>query len=419
MTAARTYTRFLLVFALIGGVGIAASLYTLVHQRLVLPFANTYTVSAQFTAANGIVSGLGQPVNVVGVNVGQVTGVTLQNGQAVVAMQINRSQVPRLYANASAVLAPITPLEDMQINLNPGTPAAGALPSNAIIRIGQTTSPVPLSDLLSTLDGDTRDFLTSLISSIGQGTSGRGTDLRRILDTLGPTTGDVAQISRALATRRTQLAGLVHNLAIITRASSQDRQLAAVVAAGDQTLHAVAVQQAPLRQAIAQLPATLAVTRSTLVDLEPFARQLAPTLHALTPAVKRLPATLAELRPFAAQATVALKDQIRPFVTSAQPLVRDLLPAVTSLYSSTPGLSQSFQVLEYLVNEFAYNPDPTGNDRGGLFWLDWFVHNWDTITGFGDANGGIGRATILANCYGLQGITALQSLLGVAGLCPK
>jgi ABC-type transporter Mla subunit MlaD len=243
-------------------------------------------------------------------------------------------------------------------------------------------------------------------------------DIRRILDTLGPTTGAVAQISRALAARRGALAGLVHNLAIVTRAASRDRQLASVVAAGNQTLRAVAVQEAPLRQALVQLPPTLAVTRSTLVALEPFAKQLGPTLTSLAPAVKRLPAALRELEPFASEGTTALRNNIRPFVTAAQPLVRALLPAVGSLNATTPQLSRSFQVLEYLVNELAYNPDPSGNDRGFLFWLDWFAHNWDSATSFADANGGIGRAEVLANCYGLQGITQLQQLLGVVGLCP-
>jgi phospholipid/cholesterol/gamma-HCH transport system substrate-binding protein len=418
MSKRRTYARFLTVFILIGGVGIAASVYTLVHQRLALPFSDTYTLRARFSAADGVVSGLGQPVNVVGVKVGQVTGASLQDGQALVTMQIDRHLLPSLYANARAVLEPITPLEDMQINLDPGTPATGPLPSSTTITVGQTGSPVQLSDLLSTLDTDTRDFLTSLIGSIGQGTSGRGVDIRRILDTLGPTTGAVAQISRALAARRGALAGLVHNLAIVTRAASRDRQLASVVAAGNQTLRAVAVQEAPLRQALVQLPPTLAVTRSTLVALEPFAKQLGPTLTSLAPAVKRLPAALRELEPFASEGTTALRNNIRPFVTAAQPLVRALLPAVGSLNATTPQLSRSFQVLEYLVNELAYNPDPSGNDRGFLFWLDWFAHNWDSATSFADANGGIGRAEVLANCYGLQGITQLQQLLGVVGLCP-
>jgi phospholipid/cholesterol/gamma-HCH transport system substrate-binding protein len=414
----RTYGKFVAVFVAIGGLGIAASIYTVVHQRLSLPFTNTYTIRASFNAADGVVSGLGQPVNVVGVKVGEVTDASLSNGQALVTMQIDRNELPHVWANASAVLQPITPLEDMQIDLRPGTRSAGPIGPNATLAIGNTTSPVQLSDLLSTLDTDTRTFLTSLISSIGQGTQGRGSDIRRILTTLGPTAGDVAQISSALAARRTELSSLVHNLAVVTHAASQDRQLASVVAAGDQTLHTVAAEQAPLRQTIAELPPTLAVTRSTLVDLEPFAQQLSPTLTALAPAVKRLPSTLHALEPFAAEATRALQTEIRPLVTAAQPLVAKLEPTVKSLYATTPYLSQSFQALEYLFNEIAYNPNQ-GENQGFLFWASWFVHNLNSWVSSGDANGGIGRAAVLATCYGLQDVPFLQQLTGTVGLCPN
>jgi phospholipid/cholesterol/gamma-HCH transport system substrate-binding protein len=419
MTAKRrTYVKFVAVFIAIGGLGIAASIYTVVHQRLSLPWSNTYTIKARFSAADGVVSGLGQPVNVVGVKVGEVTGASLNDGQAVVTIQIDRDQLPHVYANASAVLQPITPLEDMQINLSPGTPSAGPLGSGATVAVSDTTSPVQLSDLLSTLDTDTRTFLTSLISSIGQGTQGRGVDIRRIFNTLGPTTGDVARISQALAARRTELASLVHNLADVTHAASQDRQLASVVSAGDQTLNAVAAEQGPLQQTLAQLPPTLAVTRSTLIHLQPFAEQLAPTLNALAPAVKRLPATLHALEPFAAEGTRALKTEIRPLVTAAQPLVTKVEPTVKSLYAATPYLSQSFQVLEYLVNEIAYNPNE-GENQGFLFWAGWFMHNVNSWVSSGDANGGIGRAAVLATCYGLQDVPVLQQLTNTVGICPN
>lgn len=418
MTKRRIYGPFLVMIILLGGAGIAASMYTLLHERLSPPFTDTYRVRAEFTAADGIVSGLGQPVDVVGVKVGQITGATLQNGHAVVTMQLDRGVLPQVYANATASLEPVTPLDDMELNLNPGGPPAPGLAPGATIPVGQTAAPAQLSDLLSTLDGDTRAFLTSLITSLGEGTLGRGADIRRILNTLGPTTHEVAKISQALAGRRTALADLVHNVAIVTRSASRDHVLNKVVVAGDETLHAVAAQQASLQQAIAQLPPTLAVTRATLTDLQPFAQKLTPTLDALSPAVRQLPATLRQLTPFARETTSALKNDIRPLVRAAQPLVRPLQPAVANLTAETPSLSGSFQALEYFFNELAYNPNQ-GDNQGFLFWLDWAAHNLDSAFGFGDANGGLGRAAILANCYGLASLPALQKSLGLVGACPQ
>jgi phospholipid/cholesterol/gamma-HCH transport system substrate-binding protein len=414
---ARVYVRFLVVLVVLGGVGLAATLYLLVRERATLPFEDVYTLKAEFSSTNGVVGGLGQPVNVVGVKVGQVIGAKLVDGRALVTLQIQRHQLPHVYANASAELEPITPLHDMQVNLDPGRSPAATLPPGATLEVRQTNTPVPLSDLLSTLDRDTRAFLSSLIASVAQGTNGRAADLRRVLAAMGPTVADAGTLSHALARRRAALAEFVHNLARVTRAAARDHQLAAVVQSGDRTLAALAAQDAPLREAIAKLPPTLSVARSTLVDLRPFALKLRPTLTALMPAVRRVPAMLSSLGPLADEGKVALAHEIRPLVREAQPVVRDLGPTVTALTSATPHLSRGFEVLAYLVNELAYNPG--GKNQGFLFWGTWALHNFNSVISLSDAHGGIGRAEALLNCYGAQAIKPFQQAFGVLGLCQK
>ncbi|HYF26045.1 MAG TPA: MCE family protein, partial [Baekduia sp.] len=123
----RIQLRFLAVLAVLGTTGLAATAYLLVQQRAPNPFDDVYEVRAEFTSADAIAGGLGQPVNVVGVEVGQVTGVDLVDGRARVTMEIDRGKVPRVHADATAVLEPITPLKDMQIALDPGGPPAPAL----------------------------------------------------------------------------------------------------------------------------------------------------------------------------------------------------------------------------------------------------------------------------------------------------
>jgi phospholipid/cholesterol/gamma-HCH transport system substrate-binding protein len=413
-----TYARFLTMFAVLGTLGCAGFVYVLIHQRFTLPvFGQVYTINARFSAADGVVSGIGQPVDVVGVTVGEVSGVKLEDGAALVTMQLQRHQLPHVYADATAALVPVTPLGDMRIDLNPGSAPAPALAAGSTIGLAQTSTPVPLSDLLSTLDADTRNYLSALLASLAQGTNDRGPDMRRMLLALGPTTQQVAEITRALAQRRTALAQFVHNLAAVTRAASQDGQLASVVSAGDQTLHVLAQQDQPLRQAIAKLPATLDVTQSTLAKLTPFADKLGPTLTALLPAVRRLPATLRVLGPFADTGARVLQGDVRPLVSAAQPLVREAAPAVADLNAATLPLTGSAQTLNYLLNELAYVPG--GADQGFLFWLDWVAHNLDSTLSTGDANGAIMRGTVLANCGALGGIASLQPALNAVGLCPK
>lgn len=53
----------------------------------------------------------------------------------------------------------------MELDLDPGDPAAPVLPENGRIPVERNASPVPLSDLLSRLDGDTRGFMTTLLDA--------------------------------------------------------------------------------------------------------------------------------------------------------------------------------------------------------------------------------------------------------------
>ena len=407
------------ILILIAAAGVIAAGYVLLHERLAPPLASTYAVRVDLTAADGVVPGLGQPVEVAGVGVGSITAANVSNGSALVTMQIQRSQLAHVYTNASTTLAPITPLDDMQLLLDPGGPPARALPDNGTIPVGQTTSPVPLSDLTSSLDTDTRSWLSSLITSLGQGTSGQASNLRSALLALAPATEQLHAITSELAARRASLARLVHNLAIVTHAASRDRQLSSVVFAGDETLRAVVAQDGPLGRSLLLLPGTLADARSTLSNAAAFSNVLTPTVAKLLPAVRRLPGTLTVLKPFAGQLASTLRTDVRPLIVKAEPTVQLLGPAVTGLVPIVPHITSVFQVLQYAGNELAYNPG--GDDPGFLYWLDWWSSNGLSVFSSADAHGMLGRASVYVNCQQLDALGALEPVfslaMGVGGLC--
>jgi phospholipid/cholesterol/gamma-HCH transport system substrate-binding protein len=420
----RRIFRFLFVITALAALGVASTVYVLLHERLPVPFSGTYRLKVELTSANGVQPGLGQPVNVAGVQVGTIVSEAPDlAGNALLTIEIQRSQLPRVYANASAALDPITPLGDMQLDLAPGRPPVPSLPPGATIGASHTSVPVPLSDLLSSLDSDTRDYLTSMLASVQQGTTARAGDLRRTLVALGPTTADVHRITAALQTRRVALARLVHNLASVTQAATQDHQLASLVVAGDQTLRALAAQDVPLQQAIAKLPRTVSVARIALADTASFSRVLGPTVSALLPSVKNLPLTLRALGRLSQVGATTLSSEVRPLISEAQPLVRDLAPATVDLHKLTPYMTSVFQVLNYAFNELAYNPG--GRDQGFLLWLSWLIHNSVSDLQFADAHGTISRISAVVNCAAQTGAlgsatidTILYTALGITDPCP-
>ncbi len=103
---------------------IAVSAYILEHQPSFVFGQTYYEVRAPFATAAAVTSGQGQAVTIAGVQVGQVGGVSLHNGQAMVTMNIYKQYAP-IYRNATVLLRPRTPLKDMYLELDPGTRNAG------------------------------------------------------------------------------------------------------------------------------------------------------------------------------------------------------------------------------------------------------------------------------------------------------
>ncbi len=125
----RRYGRYFVILLGLMVVGSAAAFYILRQQRLPNPFQTFYSVNAEFPSAAAVVPGLGEPVNVAGVHVGTISGTSLQSWPGVVHMEIDPKKLPRICRNAHANLVPNTPLMDMQVNIWPGSPAAGTLPT--------------------------------------------------------------------------------------------------------------------------------------------------------------------------------------------------------------------------------------------------------------------------------------------------
>lgn len=410
----RRYGRHFVTLLVLVAAGTACGFFILLNQRLPNPFRSYYSVNAAFPSATAVVAGLGEPVNVAGVRVGQITGTELQNGQAIIHMQIDPSKLPRIYRDAHAQLVPNTPLKDMQVDIAPGTAAAGTLPRGTTIPVGQALSPIDSDELLSSLDTDTRTWLAGLLTSLGQATNGRGQDLHRLLVALGPTTAQLRQLGDLLAQRRVQISRLVHNFGVLTRAASEkDGQLRTLVQAGDQSIRAFAVQDAALRQSIAQLPGTLQSTRTTLADVVPFAGALGPASTALEPSARKLPSTLRDSNTLLQGAALLPIDQIKPFVQASLPVARQLPPLAADLKTEVPELIDAFKVLAYATNETAFNAG--GANPGFLYWFAWFAHNSASFISTSDANGPVWRTMFVSSCQTLKDVPAggvLEQLLG-------
>lgn len=406
---------FLAIIALLV-VAVAVSSVILGKQRLSLPGwvpvigKHWYTLNAEMTTAQAVTPGQGQTVNIAGVQVGLITSVKLVDGRAIVGMHI-KPEYDRIYKNASILLRPKTGLKDMVAELTPGTEQAGQLPSGGTIPISQTLPDVNLDEILASLDSDTRDYLLLLLNdgAQGVGSAAKGRDLARAIRRIEPTARYSRQINEQLALRRRNIARVVHNFSLLTDALGQkDTQLADFVQNSNAVFDTLANQDASLRSILNKLPGTLTTTQTTLAKVKGLADQLGPTLTDLQPAARALGPSLRQTRPFLRESTPVIKNEIRPFTRAALPTVQQLRPALRDLAAATPDLTASFKVVNYLLNEVAYNP-PGKQDEGFLFWQAWVNHAGDSLFSTQDAQGPIRRGLIVLSCQTAQLLKAITA----------
>ena len=103
-----------------------------------------------------------------------------------VTMNIYKQYAP-IYRNATVLLRPRTPLKDMYLALDPGTKSTGAIPNGGTLGLANTTPDVDLSEILSSLDADTRNYLILLLLGRRAGVPRPGLTRRRRAPTRWPT----------------------------------------------------------------------------------------------------------------------------------------------------------------------------------------------------------------------------------------
>src|SRR2546428_515418 len=186
----RYRTAFIAVVVMIV-IAAAVGGYILAHENLKLPSwvpalgRSFYTLKAEFQTAQALTPGQGQAVTIAGAKVGEVASVNLQNGVATVAMKVT-PKYARFYRDATLLMRPKTGLQDMTVEVNPGTPAAGRVRSGETIPLSQTAPNINFDEFLSSLDAETRAYLQELLAGAGEGFKENGEAVAATLKGLDP-----------------------------------------------------------------------------------------------------------------------------------------------------------------------------------------------------------------------------------------
>jgi phospholipid/cholesterol/gamma-HCH transport system substrate-binding protein len=385
----------IIIAAAVGG-------YILAHENLKLPGwvpvlgRSYYTLKADIQTAQAVTPGQGQAVTIAGAKIGEVGSVDLHNGVATITMKVT-PKYARIYHNATLILRPKTQLQDITVEVNPGTPSAGKLPSGSTLPLSQTAPNVNFDEFLSSLDAETRSYLQELLAGAGEGFKDNGKAFSATLKRFNPLAREVKEISSELALRHANTARAIHNFRLLTEAlGGKDKQLAELVDASNAVFGTFAKEDQNVQSLVRELPGALNKTKSGLGKLATAAHVLGPTLHKLQPFASALGPANEATRKLTLATTPIIKNDIRPFAREILPTVNEIAPDTKQLAEAFPKLAASFGVFNEFFNELAHNP---GKSEGGfLFFLDWANHNLNSVVSSSDANGVLGRTLVYLNC---------------------
>ncbi len=397
---------------------IAMTLWIFTQQKASLPSWAPFVgedfvhLTADFSNAQAVTPGQGQAVVIAGIQVGKISSVDLEDGHAVVGMDIEPKYLDLIHSDATLLLRPKTNLNDMVVEVSPGG-GPGHVEAGHNFPLSRTEPSIPFEALLSTLDTDTQQYLQLLLAGGAQGIGGRGRQLSGAFRRLEPFSHYIARLNGAVAQRRLALALVIHDFGLLTtELGRHDRELERFVTSSKDALGNFANQQQSIQESLVEFPSTLTALRSALASSDRFSTVARPALLGLIPQAQALgPAFKASERLFK-QTTVPIRDQIRPFTRQVRPVLVHTKQGASDLKTTVNSFGNALGGLNSFLNELAYKPK--GSRQSLLFYLPWLNHDLNASFNLTDGGGPVFRSQALLSCNGAylaQAVTPLKPYL--------
>jgi phospholipid/cholesterol/gamma-HCH transport system substrate-binding protein len=311
-----------------------------------IPFTTPFEVNAVFQSANSIRPG--SPVRIAGVQVGKVKEIKPEEGgdAAVVVMQINKTGLP-LHSDATAKIRPRIFLEgNFFVDLTSGSPSAPKLDDGDTIKVTQTATPVQLDEVLTALQGDTRQDLKDLLDQLSVALNSKPTKAENAdadpsargetaaksfndaYDDIPAAEASTAQVLDAFLGTEPErdVARLIDGTAKTTGALIRNENaLQGLITNFNTTMAAFASESQNLRLSIRELPATLESANRAFTSLNDAFPPTRAFAREIIPGVRETPATIRAAFPWIAQARPLMgPKELGGLAAELSPASRDL-----------------------------------------------------------------------------------------------
>ncbi|KUI27126.1 mammalian cell entry protein [Mycobacterium sp. IS-1742] len=256
-----------------GFIGVVLAVLVIVvglQPERLIQWATAIRYQALFSEAGGLSAG--NDVTLSGIKVGSVTGIELENGDALVDFTIAGRY--RLGSQTTVHIKTGTLLGERVLSVEPE--GGGSLNPREVIPVSRTSSPYSLTDALSDLTINTANTNTE---SLNQSLDTLATTLDQIAPQLGPTFDGLSRLSRSLNSRNENLSNLLEAAGDVSGILSERSQQVNTLILNANDLLAVLNER---RDAIVDLLANTSAVSQQLTQLVANNEaELAPTLERL------------------------------------------------------------------------------------------------------------------------------------------
>lgn len=389
----------------LGLAGIAAVVVMFIvgyHAPNTIPGRQYLTVKAAFDHADNLTAHY--QVRIAGRDVGQVLNPRVEDGKAVVDLQLKPDVAP-LRSDTTLRVRPRSPIGVRFVELSPGTKGR-PLKDGELIPSTQTSASTELDTTLNVFDARRRAKAQDLARGLGTGVMGRGEDIQRLLDDGPQGLRGLRAIARPINDRTGAVRGFVRGADGASAAADPVREtIRRGFGDGADALQAFADAGDDLGRSLDEAPTSLASARAGLADAEPFLREIRALSRAALPTLEPAPAGLRSLSRLIRESPAGLKSA-RTTLRKAEDAVDPTLGLLTEIDPVLPSFRSGLASSLPLV------------DRIGAHGCDvaLFAKNWSSMLGQGVPGGNKDIGTI--NALRMNLLVSEESVAGTSVRSP-
>lgn len=336
------------------------------------PFkAKPYEIEIPFNEATQLAQQ--SDVRISGVSVGKVQNIVLDpNGKQALAKVDIEDQYAPIPQGTRAVLRTKTLLGETYVELTPGARNGPKLADGDTLPEANIAESVQLDEIFRTFDARTRAAFQAWQQEAAVAIQGRGADFSYAFGELEPAFTQADRLFRVLDSQRLAVKQLFRNGATSLEAlRGRQGELAGLIRNSNTVFSTTAERDQDIEALFRAFPTFQDESRATLARLRTFSEDADPVVRQLIPAIEQLSPTLIALSKFAPQAKgffeglepvierapkgfgaarKLFRDQFPPLLRSLDPFLRNLNPVVTGLGLYKHELTGAFANVAAMTN---------------------------------------------------------------------